>query len=82
MSIEAKNRTPKRLSVSIRQDPIAAADYLKYKLPYACEDCSHFAPGEERCTLGYPSQHHRRAYQAKCFALSGKMALCRFLEID
>jgi len=75
-------KTPKRLRVSIRHDTISAADYLKYKLPYACEDCSHFNQALSNCTLGYTSHHHLRETQKKSYELSGKMALCRFLEID
>lgn len=74
--------TPKRLRTSIRHDAVNASDYLTYKMPSACEDCTHFNAREESCTLGYNSEHHRREYQKKCFELSGKMALCRFLEID
>lgn len=78
----SSKKTPKRLRVSIRHDAIAAADYLKYKLPYACEDCTHFNASTALCTLGYTSHHHQRETQKKSFELSGKMALCRFLEID
>lgn len=75
-------KTPRRLRTSIRHDAISASDYLLYSFPSACEDCTHFCRSRELCTLGYNSDHHRREYQEKCFELSGKMALCRFLEID
>lgn len=74
--------TPKKLRTSIRHDAIHPGDFLKYSLPFACEDCTHFHQSELRCTLGYNAEHHRREYQLKCYDLSGKMALCRFLEID
>lgn len=77
-----KPKTPKKLRPSIRHDAISASDYLNYTLPFACEDCSHFAAEKKECTLGYNCEHHLRDYQKKCFELSGKMALCRFLEID
>lgn len=74
--------TPKRLRNSIRLDAIHPRDYRIYNLPFACEDCSHFDSGGESCTLGYNSSLHRRAEQERTYRLNGKMALCRFLEID
>ena len=74
--------TPKRLGSSIRKDGINPAAYNRYHLPWACEDCSHFDRDQERCTLGYITAPHRRAQQAYDYALSGKVALCRFQEID
>ncbi|MEZ0390611.1 MAG: hypothetical protein ACAH59_00245 [Pseudobdellovibrionaceae bacterium] len=75
-------RTPKRLSTSIRFDSVNPTDYLKYDFRFACEDCSHFNSEGGNCTLGYNSAWHRREFQKKSYELSGKMALCRFLEID
>ena len=75
-------RTPKRLRTSIKFDTVNPTDYLKYKFPAACEDCTHFDREKTVCTLGYEVSWHRREFQQKSFELSGKMALCRFLEID
>jgi hypothetical protein len=75
-------KTPKRLRTSIRFDAVNPGDYLKYDFRSACEDCTHFDRDAEICTLGYESKWHRRDFQIKSFELSGKMALCRFLEID
>jgi|GEM_PF-712944 len=72
--------TPKRLRTSIRFDTINPSDYLKYDFRMACEDCSHF--DGEACSLGYASKWHRRDFQIKSYELSGKIALCRFMEID
>ena len=82
MSSSTKIPTPRKLRTGIRHDAIQPGDYLKYEMPFACEDCSHFHHQEEYCTIGYNASHHRRAYQEKCYELSGKVALCRFLEID
>jgi predicted HD phosphohydrolase len=83
MSVKTvRNPTPKRLRTSIRHDAVHPSDYLRYTIPSACEDCSHFNSEKETCTLDYNSEHHRRDYQKKCYELSGKMAICRFLEID
>lgn len=75
-------KTPKRLTPSIKKDGIHPAAYNSFTLPWACEDCSHFDFQAERCTLGYNSAHHRRAQQKKDYEMSGKVALCRFQEID
>ena len=83
-----KGKTPKHLRASIRHDPVHPVDYLKYRFLSACEDCTHFAnhtndsTDTEVCTLGYNSKPHRRSVQVKSYELSGKMALCRFIEVD
>jgi hypothetical protein len=77
-----KPKTPKRLRVGIRLDGVNPIDYLKYEMPFACEDCTHFNIAKTSCTLGYNSIHHLRENQKNSYILSGKMALCRFLEID
>jgi len=83
-----KQKTPKnsrgysRVKPSIKRDAISAQDYLKFKLPWACEDCSHFASETNQCTLGYNSAMHRREFLEKMYETSGTMTLCRFLEID
>lgn len=74
--------TPKRLRPSIRLDPVNPNDFLKYDFIYCCEQCSHFSPTTEKCTLGYPQEPHRRETNLKTYHLNGKMAFCRFLEID
>lgn len=78
----AKARTPKRLNRSIKTDAVNPSDYLKYDFRFACEDCTHFNIEAESCTIGYSTIPHRKAEQEHCYRLSGKMAICRFLEID
>ena len=77
-----KPNTPKRPRPSIRRDTINPRDYLKYKFPSACEDCTHFKASTAHCTLGYEPKWHRREFQTAEYERTGKMALCRFLEID
>lgn len=77
-----KPPTPKRLRQSIRLDTVNPTDYLKYDFTFACEQCSHFDLSMERCTLGYNNLNHRREQNLKTYELNGKMAFCRFLEID
>lgn len=79
---EKRTKAPKRIGSSIRKDAIHPADYNRYKLPYACEDCSHFKSENESCTLGMPTEQHLRRNQKKSYELSGKVALCRLQEID
>jgi hypothetical protein len=79
---KGSSKTPKRLRTSIRFDPISPSDYLRYQMPSACEDCTHFDSVSEKCTMGYDPQWHRKKFQEQSYFLTGKMALCRFLEID
>lgn len=79
-------KTPKRLNTSIKFDTTHPADYMRYDTRFACEDCTHFNHDSklehEACTLGYITKWHRKEFQEKSYELSGKMALCRFQEID
>lgn len=75
-------KTPKKLRNSIRLDAVNPTDFLKYDFRSACEDCTHFCQEPQSCTLGYNHEPHLRAEQTRSFHLNGKMALCRFLEID
>lgn len=75
-------KTPKPLRTGIKRDGIHPSDYIRYLQPLSCEDCTHFKPSDESCTLGYVTKWHRRAFQKHEYELKGKMALCRFLEID
>jgi hypothetical protein len=77
-----KPKTPKPLRGSIKHDVIHPADYLKYNFPISCEECSHYNSTEKSCTLGYNPKWHLHEYQSKTYELSGKVALCRFMEID
>lgn len=74
--------TPKRLRPSIRLDVVHPSDFLKYDFTYSCEQCTHFSQVTESCTLGYSSTPHRQETNLKSYELNGKMAFCRFLEID
>ncbi len=71
-----------RLRPSMRKEFIHPADFNKYNLPYACEQCSHFAGQTSTCTLGLNTNPHLAESQKKSYLLGGQMALCRFQEID
>lgn len=77
-----KKTTPRRINASIKRDNVSAADYLRYENRWSCDECSHFDSLSEKCTLGYETSHHRLAEQRRSFELSGKIAFCRFHEID
>jgi len=95
-NIQAKNLSNKKIRPSIKKEAVHPVAYNKYKLPWACEDCVHYngasATDEEhttkehdidaRCTLGYLKEPHLRKNLEKSYELSGKISLCRFLEID
>ncbi len=77
-----KTKSPPRLRPSMRREAIHPVDYARYRLPYACEDCSHFASKTTTCTLGLNPAPHLAETQKKNYEISGHMALCRFQEID
>jgi hypothetical protein len=67
---------------SILLDPIHPYDFLNRDIAYSCEQCSHFDPENIKCTIGFNSKNHLKEKQLKTYELTGRMALCRFLEID
>ena len=67
---------------SIFLDPIHPHDLLHLGVVFACEDCSHFDPENRRCTIGYNAKNHMREKQLRTYEITGRMAICRFLEID
>jgi len=83
LSMHSQNKKSlKRIGASILKEGINAADYNIYKLPFSCEDCSHFKSADQSCTLGMPTEPHLRKNQIHSYNLSGKIALCRIQEID
>jgi len=79
---EKKEKGSKRIRSSIKKDGINPASYNSYKLPYSCEDCTHFKASNETCTFGMPTEQHLKRNQIISYNLSGKIALCRLQEID
>lgn len=72
----------KRIALSIKLDPVSASDYLKYDFRHACEHCVHFQSIDQKCTLGLNTRTHLLAEQTHQMEVSGRMALCRFMEVD
>lgn len=73
-----QKRRPRR---GIHTDLVHPGEYLKYEGRFYCEDCSHFDSNAVSCTMGYKPVH-TRAEQTRLYDLSGRMAFCRFIEID
>ena len=63
-------------------DPIHPRDYRELAIVHCCEQCSHFAPGDQSCTIGYEAHNHVAARQKQLYELTGRVAFCRFCEID
>jgi hypothetical protein len=81
MSI-SKSQTPKKLRKGIKLDRVHPEDFLKTNMIYCCEQCSHYDPAGDACTLGYQTRLHKKEIQLQRFYLNGHMAFCRFIEID
>lgn len=81
-STKGTSKDTTRIRPSMKKDPIHPSDFNKYNIPYACEDCSHFASETTSCTLGFKTEQHLRVNVLKSYEASGKIAQCRFLEID
>lgn len=74
--------TKARIKKSIKKEFLPASDFLNYKIPFSCEDCSHFSSSQQLCSLGNRTLSHRLEEQMKSYNLSGTLAFCRLLEID
>lgn len=79
---KGSKKTPRALRPSIICDPVDARDFRTLNIQYACEQCSHFSPPNQSCTLGFLSKPHLQDEQLKMYFLTGRMAICRFHEID
>lgn len=75
-------KTPRKIRPSIKREKVSAFDYQNYNHRFSCDDCSHFDANLEKCTLGYPTEPHRKAQQAHEYMMSGTLAFCRSHEID
>jgi hypothetical protein len=80
--LTGKAKSAKRLKPGIKYDAVNPTDYLLYDFRTACEDCTHFDVKNQSCTMGYDPQWHLREFQKSSYYLSGKIAQCRFLEVD
>ena len=67
---------------SVILDPVNPTDFLNLKFTFACEQCVHYDLPNKNCTLGHNSKLHNESAQLHFYNLCGRMAFCRFLEID
>jgi len=67
---------------SIFLDPVNPHDFLHLNMVFCCEQCTHYDEAQKRCTIGHNSANHNKATQLKTYELSGRMAICRNMEID
>lgn len=67
---------------SLILDPIHPRDYRQMDIIFYCEQCSHFDPSSAQCTIGYDASKHLEAVQRRSYELTGRVAFCRFSEID
>jgi hypothetical protein len=67
---------------SVILDPIHPKDYRELNVVYTCEQCSHFDSVGKACTIGYDASLHMKEAQDRLYELYGRVAFCRFCEID
>ncbi len=67
---------------SVIKDPIKASDFNNLNMIFCCEQCSFFEVKNKVCNFGYHHVPHLYEEQLKSYNMGGKMAFCRFLEID
>jgi hypothetical protein len=63
-------------------DAIEPQYWGKLEVTYYCEQCSYYIPESEGCTMGLPTAPHRKEQQQKTYELTGRVAFCRYLEVD
>ncbi|MCB0385816.1 MAG: hypothetical protein KDD43_10525 [Bdellovibrionales bacterium] len=78
--VASRRLNPGRKSVIL--DGIHPRDYRTLKFTYCCEQCVHFDGDKVDCSMGFSHDLHGREAQLRTYRLTGKMAICRFLEID
>jgi hypothetical protein len=73
---------PTRILPEFNLEPVDPVDFNEVRLAFSCESCSHFDSANARCTLGLSASNHLRQRQLDAYRVGGRMAICRFLEID
>lgn len=83
--MKVAQESPERIASSRRSlilDPIHPNDFLNLNLTYYCEQCSHFDEAAKFCTIGYEAIQHLKENQNRLYERTGRVAFCRFMEID
>ncbi|MCB0340752.1 MAG: hypothetical protein KDD59_00815 [Bdellovibrionales bacterium] len=83
MSIFNQNPS-KRIKIrrDIIRDRVHPKDLRQLNIQYACEQCSFFDFDGQSCTMGFVAKLHLEGEQKKLYERTGRMAICRFMEID
>lgn len=81
-SLKTKRNTKVHLKKSLVADTINPQDYSEIRFIFGCEECSFFDQKANNCTMGHHYTPHLKANQIKSYELTGKMFICRDLEID
>lgn len=58
-----------------RVDAVLLAQAAEFAFRFACEDCAHFDPARERCSLSYPAAPRRGALGEP------EITLCKTFEL-
>jgi hypothetical protein len=64
-----------RLDARLREE----AGRLQFR--FACEDCAHFAPARDACSLGYRASPRRSELEARAETSVGSLELCKTFEL-
>lgn len=78
--MKEKSKPPLRRGMI--HDAIDPQLFNKINIIMSCEQCSYFDCEQIRCTLGHDHKKHLHSVQMKNYELTGRVALCRNLEID
>ena len=63
-------------------DPVKASDFLNLNIVYACEQCTYFSEEKKTCAMGFNTALHLKKNQDELYNRTGRLAICRFQEID
>ena len=70
--------------VKTRVDALLRAQAAAFAFRFACEDCVHFDPAGERCSLGYPAVPRRVALadpRKRKEEEEAELVLCKTFEL-
>jgi hypothetical protein len=79
---EVKKERIKSSKKGVIFDPIDPRLFNTMNVMFCCEQCSHFDEISQSCTIGYDASKHLYKVQMHTYHLNGRMAACRFQEID
>ena len=81
-NLQKNDFTRHQIRHEIKADPVAPADWQNLEIIFCCEQCSHFDGEQEKCTIGYNAANHLRKTNLSLYEKTGRVAFCRYQEID